>query len=202
MPLPKIWNASGLTGGTSEQDMDAITGYADGEKCLVINDTGIYWYNGNGSSGVAESSPDTIAPDDVGAGDFRWELISVQYWKPPEIFKTSTGTLKVSEVAGTTINNTGQSAANTQTLPTCAASLSASIVLPESGVGDFHLKAGASDKIYRDGVPQDNGDKISTTPSATNTTTGVIYSFYDAKTSKYNWQFVSGPNSTFTDGGA
>lgn len=116
-----------------------------------------------------------------------------------EIVQPATDTLTSDEVKTTQINNYGQSAENTQTLPTCAAGMSGRVVITAAGVGAFHLKAGASDKIYLDGVALDDGDKVSLATPAV----GNYFNFFSFKNaaSAYDWAVVSG-SGTLTDGGA
>lgn len=68
--------AVGLTGGTTD-DLDGIpvAEVGDGDKSFTYDTSELFFHNLNATSGVAESSPDTIAPDDVGGGDQRWEII-------------------------------------------------------------------------------------------------------------------------------
>ncbi|MBU4317084.1 MAG: hypothetical protein KKF30_07400 [Proteobacteria bacterium] len=120
--------------------------------------------------------------------------------KIKEFIKNATGTLTIEECSGTIINNYGQTAANTQTLPGAIAGLSASVIISSAGVGAFHLKAGAGDKIYLDGVALDDGDKVSIgTPVVGNS---LAFFSFQSGASSYDWMVVSGPSTTATDGGA
>jgi hypothetical protein len=116
-----------------------------------------------------------------------------------EIIQAATDTLTEAEVRGAQINNYGQSAENTQTLPAAAEGLYGRIVIAAAGVGAFHLKAGASDKIYLDGVALDDGDKASLATPAV----GNYFSFFTFQNgaAAYDWQVVSGIG-TLTDTGA
>jgi hypothetical protein len=78
-----------------------------------------------------------------------------------QITQAATDTLTAAECSGTIISNYGQSAENTQTLPTGASGLNGVVMIGTDGTGAFHLKAGASDKIYLDGTALDDGDKAS-----------------------------------------
>ena len=70
-----------LTGGTESVDnipyatlMDAAY---NGHYCITVNDSKVlYIHRFNDSSSEVEASPDPIKPDDAGAGDGRWELIT------------------------------------------------------------------------------------------------------------------------------
>ena len=116
-----------------------------------------------------------------------------------EIIKAATGTLTAAECSETIINNYGQSAENTQTLPAATEGLSGTIVIGTAGAGAFHLKAGASDKIYLDGVALDDGDKVSLATPAV----GNFFSFFSFQTgaAAYDWMVITG-FGVLTDGGA
>jgi len=119
--------------------------------------------------------------------------------KMNEIVQAATDTLTAAEVSSTVINNYGQSAANTQTLPAAAEGYNGICVIGTAGAGAFHLKAGASDKIYLDGTALDNGDKVSlATPVV-----GDYFTFWTFQTgaSTYDWIVTTG-SGTLTDGGA
>ncbi len=116
-----------------------------------------------------------------------------------EVIVAATGSLTEVQCSGTSINNYGQSAENTQTLPTASVGLNGVIEISASGVGDFHLKAGASDKIYLDGTALDDGDKASlVTPIV-----GDFFTFKSFKTgaSAYDWIVRTGQGN-LVDGGA
>jgi len=115
-----------------------------------------------------------------------------------EIIQASTDTLTADEVSGTLINNYGQSAENTQTLPAAAEGYNGMVVIGTAGAGAFHLKAGASDKIYLDGTALDDGDKVSLATPAV----GDFFTFWTFQTgsSAYDW-IVSSGQGALTDGG-
>jgi len=115
------------------------------------------------------------------------------------IYKTATGTISAIDASGTKISNYGQSAANTQTLPTAAEGLGGIVEIGTAGAGAFHLKAGANDKIYLDGTALNDADKVSLATPAV----GDHFSFWSFKTgdSAWDWIVASG-QGTLTDGGA
>jgi hypothetical protein len=116
-----------------------------------------------------------------------------------EVIAASTATLSPANVSNTLINNYGQSAENTQTLPTGAAAYNGIVVIGTAGMGAFHLKAGPNDKIYLDGVALDDGDKV----TLANPAVGDYFSFWSFKTgpNSWDWRVVSGVG-LLTDGGA
>lgn len=116
-----------------------------------------------------------------------------------EIIQAATDTLTVAEVKGQQISNYGQSAENIQTLPAAVEGMSGRVVIATAGQGAFHLKAGASDKIYLDGVALDDGDKASLATPAV----GNFFSFFSFQNgaSTYDWHVISG-SGTLTDGGS
>ena len=76
--MKKLWNADNLTGGMPYHDLDAITGYSDGDMCITLKyGDKMYVHEGKASSGQPHDPPAVIAPADVGAGNFRWEVLEV-----------------------------------------------------------------------------------------------------------------------------
>ena len=71
----KWYPASELVGGAPGA-LDAIDGadLGHGDRAIVITTSNVYFFILNSSSGVSESSPDTISPD-TNAGDKRWEMV-------------------------------------------------------------------------------------------------------------------------------
>lgn len=116
-----------------------------------------------------------------------------------EIVQAATDTLTAAECSGKLINNYGQAAENTQTLPAAAKGLHGIVHIATAGAGAFHLKAGAGDKIYLDGTALDDGDKVSLATPAV----GDHFTFWAFQTgaSAYDWIVTAGVG-TLTDGGA
>jgi len=71
-------SASGLTGGAAG-NLDAISYAAlSNDDIIFTTDSGVlYIHIYNSASSAAESSPDVIAPDDIGAGDGRHILLAM-----------------------------------------------------------------------------------------------------------------------------
>jgi len=186
-------------GGASALDGIASAGLIDGDFAFTFV-SGVSWkYIYDDDSGLAESSPFVIAPDDIGAGSGRW-IFQIESGLINEIIQAASDTLTAAECSGTIINNYGQSVANTQTLPAAAKGLSGTCVIATAGTGAFNLKAGASDKIYLDGTALDDGDKASiATPAVGNSMSFVAF---HTGASAYDWLVISGPNTVVTDGGA
>ena len=116
-----------------------------------------------------------------------------------EIIQAATDTLTVAECAGTIINNYGQGAANTQTLPAAAEGLGGLVAISAAGVGAFHLKAGATDKIYLNGTALTDGDKASLATPAV----GDFFTFYAVQTEAAAWDWIVTTGiGTIIDGGA
>jgi hypothetical protein len=112
--------------------------------------------------------------------------------------KPSTITLTAAEVTNTIIDNYGQSAPMTLTLPAAAAGYN--FVMSISTTGNaVHIKAGASDKIYLDGTALDDADKVSlVTPAVGN---WASFFTFRSGASTYDW-VCNAVNGTWTDGGA
>ena len=69
-----IWGAISLTGGsTGALDNIQTALLTNGDRVLVITETGAYHYIYNTSSAQTENSPDVIVPDDA-TGDEAWNL--------------------------------------------------------------------------------------------------------------------------------
>jgi hypothetical protein len=80
MAQTELFFATGLTGG-GDNNLDGIpsANLADGDAAIVtVKGTGVYFYTLNATSGVAESPPDVIAPNDAAGGtaDYRWIMCS------------------------------------------------------------------------------------------------------------------------------
>ena len=114
------------------------------------------------------------------------------------VVKTATGDLTAAEVTNTIINNYGQGAETTLTLPAAAAGMNFMLVISTTG-NAIHIKAGASDKIYLDGTALDDGDKVSlAVPAVANSAT-----FITIQTGAAAWDWVCQTIlGVFTDGGA
>ncbi len=113
--------------------------------------------------------------------------------------ETATDTLTAAQVNGGIVSNYGQGAATTLTLPTAAAGYNFIVVVGTTG-NALHVKAGASDKIYLDGVALDDGDKASlATPALGNTLTCLTF---QTGASAYDWICTGGGGASWTDGGA
>ncbi len=66
-----------LIGGTTSVDNIPSAGLLDGDLCITITSGKIlYYHRYESTSSTAESSPDVIDPDDNGAADGRWELVT------------------------------------------------------------------------------------------------------------------------------
>jgi hypothetical protein len=114
-----------------------------------------------------------------------------------ELIKASTGALTASEMASPIINNYGQGAANTQTLPLAAEGHNALFIIATVG-NAFHIDVQATDKVYLDGVALDDGDKISNAVPAISDSISIVA--FQTGASAYDWraQTIQG---TWVDGG-
>jgi len=114
-----------------------------------------------------------------------------------EVIKASTGNITAAECQSTLINNYGQGAANTQTLPTATEGLNCQVVTITVGFA-FHLDCQGTDKFYLDGVALDDGDKISNTTPAVGDAISVIA--VQTGASEWNW-IARTLQGTWVDGG-
>jgi len=114
-------------------------------------------------------------------------------------FTAGAVTLTATQCTNTIISNYNQSEASTITLPAATSGLSFIVTVVTTGVGALHVKAGASDKIYLDGVALDDADKVSlATPAA-----GDCIAFFTWKSgaSTYDWIALT-QTGVWADGGA
>ena len=115
-----------------------------------------------------------------------------------KVLAPTTTSIAVASLRNTIISNYGQTVENTQTLPTIESGLNFLFQIEATGVGDVHLKAGATDKIYLDGVALDDGDKITCTDPAIGDYI-VVWSIQTGA-STFDWIAESG-RGIFSDGG-
>lgn len=106
------------------------------------------------------------------------------------VTQAATDTLTAAECKNSVISNYGQAAENTQTLPAAAAGLKGMVSIAATGVGAFHLKAGAGDKIYLNGTAMADGEKVTLAAPAI----GDCATFWTIQTgaAAWDWVFVSG----------
>lgn len=113
-----------------------------------------------------------------------------------EIIKSSTGNITAPECRSTLINNYGQGAASTLTLPACATGLNCQVLVITTG-NAIHVDVQAGDKIYLDGTALDDGDKISNSSPAVGDAVSIIAAQTGA--SEWNW-IVRTLQGTWIDG--
>jgi len=142
--------ASTVSGGTSGA-MDAIDGsiLSDGDKCLIQSTTGISFYTLDADSGVTESIPTVIAPDD-NPGNKRWLLVKVvtgnEFYVDPAVtnigaittegnrsLKDIVDTIGTSEKATIVFSHYGQSNTTVYTISTSETVPSNFTLVVESG---------------------------------------------------------------------
>ena len=132
-----------------------------------------------------------ITAADVGGGTFPSGIFS--FTTPPAVFsyttkeviKSSSGTLSATEVSNTIINNYGQSAINTLTLPAAALGLCFTVIVSSTGTA-IHVKAGAGDCIYLQSTKLDDADKVSlTTPLVGDSAT---FFAFQSGSGSYDWK--------------
>jgi hypothetical protein len=160
---------------------------------------------GTPASGNKFVTADWLTAARVTAGTFPAGAFA--FTDPPALFRygnacivqAATDLLTVSEVSNTLINNYGQTVANTQTLPAAAIGMGFTAIIGTAGAGAFHIKAGASDLIYLDGLALHDGDKVSlTTPLVGNC---ICFWTFQTGVAAYDW-FASVISGLWIDGGA
>lgn len=85
--------------------------------------------------------------------------ISGTNFSAKRVTKTATGTLTLEECMGCVIDNYGQTASMTLTIPAAASTISFKFEVVTTGHA-VYMKAGTGDKHYLDGVALDDGDKV------------------------------------------
>jgi hypothetical protein len=111
---------------------------------------------------------------------------------------TATGDIGVNHCNGSVINNYGQAAEATLTLPAAASGLHLRVIVSATG-NALHIKAGAGDKIYLENTALDDGDKVSlATPEVAD---NAEFFAFQTGASAWDWCCQTGAG-TWTDGGA
>ena len=193
-----FWRLAATGGGDTA--MDGINGnrLTDGSKCIIWSSSGLSGYLLDADSGATESAPGIIAPD-TNPGNKRWLLEWTYSNNEAETIKTATATLIASEVSGTSINNDGQSAEMTLTLPTAVAGYQFTYFLG-TAAQTSHIKPATGEIIVLDGTALDANDKVSNNGASSEV--GDMIRFL-ARTSggTVKW-FAYTIIGTWTDGGA
>jgi len=85
----RVYACTSLTGGASGA-LDALpyNSLQDGELAFTVTDDYIYVHIFDASSSSSESSPDVIAPDDIGSNTGRW-LLRLSFLEPLYIDRTN-----------------------------------------------------------------------------------------------------------------
>ena len=167
----------------------------------IRNDTAANWTSANPTLLVGELGVETDTGFfKLGDGSTAWTSLGYvnQYFKFAEVVAAATGSLTAAQVSNTLINNYGQTVANTQTLPACAAGYNFRAIVTTTGMGAFSIKPGGSDVIYLDGTALAANHKVSfATPALMNQ-----WSFMAVKTgvSTYVWNCLT-INGVSSDGG-
>jgi hypothetical protein len=81
---------------------------------------------------------------------------------PGRVTKTVTGSLSLAECYGTVIDNYGQAASMTLTMPAACSQINFQFEVVTTGFA-IYIKAAPGDKFYHNGVALDDGDKIGVT---------------------------------------
>jgi len=185
----------------AQDAMSVVPCRMDGADCLTFDR--VVAPSGCISTSVPFFGVDLKLTCDAGLTyDAATDTLSVTYGSTgiAVVTKTATGNVSATEARGTQISNYGQAAETTLTLPAAAAGLNFVVAVGTAGAGALHVKAGASDKLYLDGVALDDGDKASlATPAVGQTLTCLAV---QTGASAWDWTCTSGGGSTWTDGGA
>uniref|UniRef100_A0A6M3KHE8 Uncharacterized protein n=1 Tax=viral metagenome TaxID=1070528 RepID=A0A6M3KHE8_9ZZZZ len=114
-----------------------------------------------------------------------------------EVVKAATDSIKVAECKGTLINNYGQGAASTLTLPTAVEGYALQIVITDTD-DSLYIDVQGTDKFYLDGVALDDGDRVTNgTPAV-----GDMISIISVQTGASEWNWIANTiKGTWADGG-
>lgn len=157
---------------------------------------GVKWgtvSGGGGASSLGDLSDVDIATKSDGdvltyvASELKWKAVNLR--KVNEVIKSSTATLTTAEVTGTIINNYGQSADTTLTLPTAAKGLTFMVVLGTEVAKYFHIKPNANDKIYLNGTAGADGGYVGV--SSAKAGNAISFTSFQTGTDTYDWLAVS-----------
>ena len=117
----------------------------------------------------------------------------------PSVDGSASLNLTAAQCYGTIIETYGQAGVVTHLLPTAARGMNIIVSIGTAGAGAVNVKAGASAKLYLDGVALDDGDKATlATPAVGDRLT--LFAFRTGAT-RYDWDATSG-KTAWTDGGA
>jgi hypothetical protein len=163
----KMYGRSVLIGGTKSVDNILYAGLVDGDLCIVITDAKLtYFYRWEDSipNATAESVPDLIKPDDVGANDGGWELASIRvevvFGAPQVLVKSAAYDVTVEEAAsGAMVYQSGNQVDTG--LPAVADGMIVCVFATGAdGSAELYLEAGGSDHIDFEGVSAADGEHL------------------------------------------
>jgi len=176
-----------------------ITGGAVTDNSVVRGDGGA---SGMQDSGVLIDDSDnvtgvtTLTVDGAGESSFVGPVTMAL----SHITKTADATLTAAECKNTVINNVGQSAEMTLTLPTAAEGLTFLYEI-STAAQTSHVKAGATDKIYLDKEPLDDADKVSNNGASSEVLDSIRFSTFESGSGAWDWR-VDTLHGTWSDGGS
>lgn len=126
---------------------------------------------------------DVLIADSDSSTGVKWGYPTVK-----EIIKSSTTTLTTAEITGTIINNYGQSADVTLTLPAAAKGLTFMVIFGTQVSKYFRIQPNASNQIYLNGIGIGNGKYVGV--SSVTAGNAISFSSFQTGSSAYNWLAV------------
>jgi hypothetical protein len=105
----------------------------------------------------------------------------------PEIIKASTTPLTAGEVANTQINNYGQAAEATLTLPVAISGYRFVVRLGTAGK-PLHLKPSGTDVVYLDGIALTAGNKISNNGASALVGDTIVLQTFETGANSWSWE--------------
>lgn len=170
--------------------------------CIVLGITfpvhSQYSQSGRLGGKIDPANPPAWGTSTPNTGAFSAITIGTTLLAPSEILVPATGSLTAPQMGGGLANNYGQTVANTQTLPACAANLRKTFIAGTSGMGALNIKPAGSDIMILDGATLTAAHKASDATPAV----GDYLSCYSFQTGATAWEWICATGSgTWTDGG-
>jgi len=162
-----MFGRTALNGGTKSVDNIPYASLTDGDICIVITDaklTYFYRWEDSVANATAESIPDLIKPDDVGANTGGWELASIRaevvFGAPQVLVKSGAYDVTVEEAAAGVLVYQSGNQVDTG-LPAVADGMIVCVFATGADASaELYLEAGGSDHIDYNGVSAANGEHL------------------------------------------
>jgi len=168
------------------------TDMVDGKHAVDFIDISTYTAKGDLLVASNASTPtklsvgndgDVLIADSDSSTGVKWGYPTVK-----EIIKSSTTTLTTAEITGTIINNYGQSADVTLTLPAAAKGLTFMVIFGTQVSKYFRIQPNTNNQIYLNGIGIGNGKYVGV--SSVTAGNAISFSSFQTGSSAYDWLAV------------